>query len=190
MARMIVLRFAATCVDCGASLSAGSSARWFGRGRVSCCGGQGSPQASPTPPLGSNGPADPLGHLVPPLGSRAPIAPSIPVAQPVPPVDGVPFGTAPHRAIPGYLPSGQLAQLARDTGIDVAALASGLSPEQVGILAAKTPNQRLIVRLSSGARCIVPALHAVHVARCIGESCIDRVRDIALLADGLGSGAD
>jgi hypothetical protein len=38
MARSIVLRFAAQCFDCGASLSAGSTARWFGKGRVSCCG--------------------------------------------------------------------------------------------------------------------------------------------------------
>lgn len=38
MARSIVLRFDAVCTDCGRSLSAGSSARWFGRGRVSCCG--------------------------------------------------------------------------------------------------------------------------------------------------------
>jgi hypothetical protein len=56
MARSIVLRFAAQCFDCGASLSAGSTARWFGKGRVSCCGnpttkpGDYSPAAMPSDP--------------------------------------------------------------------------------------------------------------------------------------------
>lgn len=36
MARSIILRFETTCFDCGRSLSAGTTARWFGRGRVSC----------------------------------------------------------------------------------------------------------------------------------------------------------
>lgn len=90
---------------------------------------------------------------------------------------------APHRDVPPYLPSPELDQLARDTGISVEALASGLSPKDVETLATKTPNQRLLVRLSSGARFIVPALHAAHVLRCISESCVDRVRDVALLAE-------
>jgi hypothetical protein len=54
----------------------------------------------------------------------------------------------------------------------------------VATLAEKTPNQRLLVRLSSGARFIVPALHCAHVIRCIEESLVDRCRDVALLADG------
>lgn len=34
MARVITLRFPATCADCGASLAVGDSARWYGRGKV------------------------------------------------------------------------------------------------------------------------------------------------------------
>ena len=40
MARLISLRYGATCVDCGKDLAPGTKARWFGRGRVSCCGGE------------------------------------------------------------------------------------------------------------------------------------------------------
>jgi hypothetical protein len=94
---------------------------------------------------------------------------------------------APHNPLPPYLPNAPLAplaQLARDTGVPVENLASGLSQTHVAILAAKTPNQRLLVRLASGARFIVPALHAAHVIRCVEESCVDKCRDVALLADG------
>lgn len=34
MARVITLRFAATCRDCGAHLPAGTRARYYGRGKV------------------------------------------------------------------------------------------------------------------------------------------------------------
>lgn len=50
MARSIVLRFEATCFDCGRSLPAGSTARWFGKGRVSCCGAR-ADAATGAPPV-------------------------------------------------------------------------------------------------------------------------------------------
>jgi hypothetical protein len=59
MARSIVLRFPTVCHDCGRSLPAGTTARWFGKGRVSCCGnpttkpGDYSPAAVPSSPLSS-----------------------------------------------------------------------------------------------------------------------------------------
>lgn len=34
MARVIVLKYAATCADCGASLAVGTEARFYGRGKV------------------------------------------------------------------------------------------------------------------------------------------------------------
>lgn len=39
MTRSIVLRFPASCCDCGLPLSVGSSATWLGKGKVSCCSG-------------------------------------------------------------------------------------------------------------------------------------------------------
>lgn len=144
MSRSIVLRFDATCFDCGRPLSAGSTAKWFGKGRVSCCGA------------------------------------ATPVAQPVTPVTAPP---AQHQTIPPYLPSRELASLSTDVGIPIENLASGLTREQAATLAIKAPRQRLLVRLSSGARFIVPAEHALHVIRCVEESLVDRVRDVALLAE-------
>jgi hypothetical protein len=166
MARSIVLRFDATCFDCGSLLSAGTTARWLGKGRVSCC-----------PPDADN-------------ARRAATAATRPY---LPPFDA-PRNDRPElnprsSAAPGArmqpnVPLSRVESLSVDTGVPVENLASGLSPEHVAILAAKTPNQRLLVRLQTGARLIVPALHAEHVLRCITESCIDRVRDVALLADG------
>lgn len=64
MARSIVLRFDATCFDCGAHIPAGTTARWFGKGRVSCCGadrplerGDYSPAAVPSDPPKAKAPA-------------------------------------------------------------------------------------------------------------------------------------
>lgn len=144
MARSIVLRFDATCFDCGASLSAGTTARWFGKGRVSCCGDQYRNRAAAT--------------------SFVPDAASAPA--------------------PLAVHSAPVTQLARDVGIPPEALAAGLNPVQLTTLAEKAPHTRLVVRLSSGARFIVPAVHAHHVIRCVGESMIDRIRDVALLAEG------
>ena len=44
MAKTITTRYPACCADCGADIPVGSTVRWFGRGRVSCCG-----KSSPTP---------------------------------------------------------------------------------------------------------------------------------------------
>lgn len=195
MARSIVLRFDAQCFDCGASLPAGSTARWFGRGRVSCCGTSSgaAPSSAPAAPapraLPPRGVPVPLSSMLPPSASdrvrsfvddttreldkaRASSPPAPAAAQPQ------------HAPIPPYLPSPELAQLAADTGVPLEALASGLSPAHVAILATKTPNQRLLVRLSSGARFIAPAVHCAHVIRCVEESLVDRCRDVMLLADG------
>jgi hypothetical protein len=161
MARSIVLRFDATCFDCGRSLSAGSTARWFGKGRVSCCGDAFANRAAAS-------------SFVP----ASAVTTSVTSSKPLPM----------HNAIPACIPSPELEQLARDTGIELGALASGLTADQVAILAQKTPNQRLIARLQSGARCIVPAVYAAHVIRCVEESCIDRVRDVSLLADKYADG--
>lgn len=146
MARSIVLRFDAQCVDCGRSLSAGTTARWFGRGRVSCCGGQApssvAPQARPSsvPPLPPSSSVNPLpAHSVPSYPS---------------------FGTQALDA--------ELAQ----------AVKCGLSPAQLSRLAQVCPEQRLCVRLGSGARFVVTAQHAQHLIACITESCRDRIRDV------------
>lgn len=209
MARSIVLRFDAQCYDCGAALPAGSTARWFGKGRVSCCGSD----AAPSSPARAPGAPSPVRQPLPPR--MAPSVPSSPAPLPAPlplkrcacgaraTVDSTPMaasGTwqchacagiaapapaaAPHKAIPPYLPSPELAELARATGIDVAELASGMRPAQVAILAERAPAQRLLVRLSSGARFIVPARDCAHVIRCVEESLVDRCRDVSLLADG------
>lgn len=159
MSRSIVLRFDATCIDCGRSLSAGSTAKWFGKGRVSCCG-----TGAPAPSSSSSS------------SSLAP-SPSVFDRAPAP---------APHVPLSPWLDAGSLKpldELARDTGIPIDAFASGLNSSHVEVLARVRPNQRLLVRLSSGARFIVPAEHARHVVRCVEESLIDRVRDVALLSD-------
>lgn len=171
MARSIVLRFPAVCADCGRSLSAGTTARWFGRGRVSCCGspqtkpGDFSPAAVQTDPPRQNGIVD--------FGRSA-----RPVTSQTPPV-------SPERAklneMIAKLPP--LEQCALDTGIPIEALASGLSQAHVQALAASHPNMRLLVRLSSGARFIVPTLHAMHVLACISESCRDKIRDVSKAAE-------
>ena len=202
MARTIVLRFDATCFDCGSPIPAGSAARWFGKGRVSCCGaGAPNPIAGrasiddakrrgpfPAPRADANVP--PL-QVAPPGDSAAIFRAALDRARadaaagvPVPLSSLVPQGApAQHVDVPPYVPSAELQQLANATGITIAALASGLGASDVAILAERAPRQRLLVRLQSGARFIVPAEHCAHVVRCIEESCIDRVRDVALLAE-------
>lgn len=49
MAQIIKLKYAATCADCGSELEAGSRARWFGRGNVSCCGTGKPTEKAPSP---------------------------------------------------------------------------------------------------------------------------------------------
>jgi len=36
MVKIITLKYAGKCIDCGASLSKGSHAKWYGRGRIAC----------------------------------------------------------------------------------------------------------------------------------------------------------
>jgi hypothetical protein len=164
MARSIVLRFDAQCFDCGASLPAGSTARWFGKGRVSCCG-----SANGAAPL-------PRSAFVP--GSIGHAAAS----------SSAPAPAHAHAPLPPWLPSPELAELSARTGVPVESLSSGMRPEHVAQLASSAPRQRLLVRLNSGARLIVPAEHCAHVIRCIEESLVDRCRDVALLADKFGEG--
>ncbi len=40
MARILTTRYPARCHDCGEDIPVGTQVRWFGRGRVSCCGGR------------------------------------------------------------------------------------------------------------------------------------------------------
>lgn len=154
MARSIVLRFDSTCVDCGRSLPAGSTARWFGRGRVSCCG-------SP-----SNAPAAPVAVAPAPQPRALPRSAFVPgsigfaAAQPPAPA---PITPAQSAALPP--------ELAR-------ALQCGMQSTHVAELARIAPSTRLCVRLDSGARFIVTAEHAAHVLACIVESCRDRIRDV------------
>lgn len=162
MARSIVLRFDATCFDCGRSLSAGTTARWFGKGRVSCCGTDGAAAPRPLPPSafvpGSPGAAAAAPRPLPPSASLASYGEvSKPLAERAP---------------------GALERAAADCGVDAEALACGLTPPLLAKVAAALPAMLLLVRLSSGARFLVPAEHAAHVIRCVEESCVDRVRDV------------
>ena len=163
MARSIVLRFAAVCYDCGRSLSAGTTARWFGKGRVSCCGGQ-----RPSNPGDYSPAAMPID---PPRPQAVPAASS---ATPSQQVTNAPAGPNTEESLPPGLRFGtdsldaELAQAVR----------CGLNPTQLNRLAQVAPGQRLCVRLSSGARFVVTAQHAPHLLACITESCRDRIRDV------------
>jgi hypothetical protein len=182
MARSIVLRFDAVCHDCGSPLSAGTTARWFGKGRVSCCGnpatkpGDYSPAAVPTDPPRARP------SLADRIAANPYNAPRPAFASPLDAARDRETGSA-TRMQPN-VPLSRVESLSVDTGVPVENLSAGLTAAHVATLATKTPNTRLLVRLQSGARLIVPALHAAHVVRCVEESCIDRVRDVALLAEG------
>ena len=160
MARSIVLRFDATCVDCGSSIPAGSTARWFGRGRVSCCG-KGAPAAPASLPpklAPSSLPRIDVAAVYSAAVDRVDNAPdAMPKPAPRPWADDAP----PH-------PDAEI----------VRALATGLSPAQVARIAQVGPQQRLLVRLVSGARFVVAARDCAHVIRCVEESMIDKVRDV------------
>lgn len=200
MTRSIVLRYDATCHDCGNSLSAGTTARWFGRGRVSCCGGD---DAAPRKPLAAR----------PTMGdaAAAPAANRVEIQRAVDAAENDveqkhvqdrarldPLAAANHFAdARGYCNGFAKQELLRshyvkaflaacedlppapvpDAEIEEG-LQQGLSPELLTRVAASQPTTRLLVRLQSGARLIVPAEHAAHVIRCIEESCIDKVRDV------------
>lgn len=172
MTRLIVLRFDATCFDCGRSLSAGTTARWFGRGRVSCCGGQPPTTLPPVPTVPVSSTQPNTFRMPNPNRATNTLA-----------FNGAPITPAVPSPAPTTRPTNRVAQLALDTGIPIDSLSAGMLPAQVDVLASKAPNTRLLVRLSSGARFIVPALHAQHVLRCVAESCVDRIRDVALLAE-------
>ena len=50
--RRIILKFPGTCADCGAALPVGSTARWYGRGRIyglSCHAQEAKPETQPVP---------------------------------------------------------------------------------------------------------------------------------------------
>lgn len=145
MTRSIVLRFPATCFDCGRSLSAGTTARWFGKGRVSCCGGSTAPAAGASP-----------------VATAPDLLPSSTFKPTAQACDNTLAG-AERRFLPPAVAD---------------AVLTGLQPAQLPELAAAAPNLLLLVRLTSGARLIVPAVHASHVIACLTESCMDRVRDV------------
>jgi hypothetical protein len=191
MARSIVLRFDATCFDCGSSLSAGTTARWFGKGRVSCCGDQYRNRAA-TSTFVPDAPRNDRPELNPRF-KRVPAPPAVPPAPQVcsntlsfaSPLDAArDRETGSAARMQPNVPLSRVESLSADTGIPLENLSAGLTAAHVAQLATSHPNQRLLARLQSGARLIVPALHAAHVLRCIEESCIDRVRDVALLAAG------
>lgn len=184
MARSIVLRFDATCFDCGSSLPAGSTARWFGRGRVSCCG-SGAPGPAAAPPLRPSvldyaNPADPTSIV-----HRAPLDGHQPIPAPAPRASGptdetsLPPGlrNGPSAGFRAVGPNGLSPELER-------ALLLGLSPAQLADVATAMPGLLLLVRLTSGARFMVPAGHARHVIDCIEESLRDRCRDVMRAAVG------
>lgn len=161
MARSIVLRFDATCFDCGRSLSAGTTARWFGKGRVSCCG---NPQTKPGDYSPAAVPSNPPRQTVPASPSSG--SPAITDAERRESERNVPVPASPA-----------FGDDALDAELSMA-VRCGLSPAQLNRLAQVAPGQRLCVRLSSGARFVVSAQHAVHLLACITESCRDKIRDV------------
>lgn len=155
MARSIVLRFPATCYDCGASIPAGATARWFGKGRVSCCG-KGSPDPTSMPHPSVLAPGTTFGPVK------------------IPPIDSAAAGRATDDS--ARAAAAPLAAPIIDRVSD--ALLTGLQPHHLAILAERQPEQRLCVRLTSGARFVVTARDAQHVLACIVESCRDSIRDV------------
>lgn len=165
MARPIVLRFPAQCFDCGAQLAAGSVARWFGRGRVSCCG---APMPSSSAP--SSSPTTPPTRLAP-----TPPAPSSPTTPPAPsPASS--FASDADAVVRAAGDSPRVREL-------IGKAAAGLTASELAELSSSGSAHKLVVRLKSGARLAVHAYDAHHVVRCIEESCLDRVRDVLSAAD-------
>ena len=177
MSRSIILRFDATCFDCGASLSAGQTARWFGRGRVSCCGSdKGYPTGDRTHPQDDAAAAP----FRPSTAGRAGFHSCAGLRNQLPGKPCAICGNMEHAPAPG-VPLGPTPS--------PEALASGLSKPQVLDLAASSPSMLLLVRLTSGARLLVPARDAVHVIGCIEESLQDKCRDVARSPLNQGGGA-
>lgn len=168
MSRSIVLRFDAVCFDCGAALPAGSTARWFGRGRVSCCGA-GAPGAGAAPaPVSTPAPAPRAPRALPPRGVPVPLSSLLP---PSASDRARSFVDDTQAAITRAQAAALPPELAR-------ALQCGMQANHVAELARIAPSTRLCVRLDSGARFVVTAEHAAHVLACIVESCRDRIRDV------------
>lgn len=172
MTRSIVLRFDSKCVDCGHILSAGTTARWFGKGRVSCCG-KGAPAAATAD---SPAPADSSVYVRCRRCGRYGTC-GLNLCAPLPPAPARPaFGAStPPPSFPHWV-----AQIATDTGIPAEAIAIGMQPAHVAILATKMPNRMLLVRLASGARFTAAAAQAGHIIRCVEESLVDKVRDVTV----------
>ena len=62
--RRITLKFAGKCTDCGAELAVGSTARWYGRGRIyglTCHTQEVNPEPKPTPQTNGDGLPSPGG---------------------------------------------------------------------------------------------------------------------------------
>jgi len=175
MARSIVLRFPAQCFDCGSSLPAGATARWFGKGRVSCCGtdnGYPTPKRShPADDMAKGQPAPQPFQALPPSLRR--LAESLepvslpPSQQSIGPADA-------NRAItPKALPP---AARTLDNGLAAPTRFAGdYSPASLPLFAEQHPDVVMHVLLASGTELGVMGKHAQHVVRCIVESCVDRV---------------
>lgn len=205
MARSITLRYDTTCHDCGRTLPAGTVARWFGKGRVSCCG-----QAQRD--------ADPNGRGAERLDSFRPAA-----APPSP--SAAPLSGSERAIIKMQAHSDALAALPRMQGerddpqtvawecadrrgycngtkhteeqralyvvVFLATLDSharaqtGRIPQRVegpradvarADVAPANSGRWCAVYLHSGAVFLVPEEHRAHVVRCITESMVDKVR--------------
>jgi hypothetical protein len=76
MTRWITTRFDSTCYDCGSPIPKGTRVRWFGKGRVSCCGKRGNaspPSRDPDTSVSTSNPfAGSFGDAPQPTAAPAP----------------------------------------------------------------------------------------------------------------------
>lgn len=189
MARSIVLRYDATCFDCGRPLAAGTTARWFGKGRVSCCGTPDSARSARQEldslrerALAAAAPEADVSYLIDAcrrqIESRGYLPDSDEARALYRLANPRPAAPTPAPADPESARRARIESDAVRLDVDAERLFCGLSVADVATLATKAPTMLLLARLSSGARLLVPAEHAAHVLRCIEESCVDRVCDV------------
>lgn len=178
MARSIVLRYDATCFDCGRPLAAGTTARWFGKGRVSCCGTPDSARSARQEldslrerALAAAAPEADVSYLIDACRRQIESRGYLPDSDEARALYRL---ANPRPAAPTPAPADP--ESARRARIESDAVR--LDVDAVATLATKAPTMLLLARLSSGARLLVPAEHAAHVLRCIEESCVDRVCDV------------